>query len=186
MGDKVNDKDLIWTENSKNELLRTPIATISETLSTASDGQKHKYIVIDCRDWVIVIPEHNGNFLMVKQWRHGEKALSTEFPGGVIDDGETPEQGARRELLEETGCTANKLTFLGKMNPNPAFMCNHVHVFVAEDLVQTGSRHLDSDEYLDSFEMPVEEVMKKAASKEMPHALMAAALSLYCQYKNSN
>ena len=69
------------------------------------------------------------------------------------------------------------------MNPNPAFMCNHVHVFLAEDLVQTGSKHLDSDEYLDSFEMPVEEVMKKAGSKEMPHALMAAALSLYRQYK---
>ena len=71
MSGKLNDMDLIWTEESKNELLRTPIATISETLSTASDGQKHKYIVIDCRDWVIVIPEHNGSFLMVKQWRHG-------------------------------------------------------------------------------------------------------------------
>ena len=49
MSGKLNDMDLIWTEESKNELLRTPIATISETLSTASDGQKHKYIVIDCR-----------------------------------------------------------------------------------------------------------------------------------------
>ena len=44
MSGKLNDMDLIWTEESKNELLRTPIATISETLSTASDGQKHKYI----------------------------------------------------------------------------------------------------------------------------------------------
>ena len=97
MANSFSDSQLVWTEGEKEILLKTPIATVCQTPATASDGQKHNYISIDSRDWVAVIPVKDENFIMVKQWRHGEKALSIEFPGGVIDDGESPLQGAIRE-----------------------------------------------------------------------------------------
>lgn len=185
MGRQLSDDALIWTEGKKNILLKTPIATICETESFASDGQKFDYVTIDSHDWVAVIPVKGDNFIMVKQWRHGEKALSIEFPGGVIDDGESPLEGAARELKEETGCIAGRMLYLGRLNPNPAFMTNHFHVFAAFDLEETGKQNLDSDEYLNYAEMDKSEVYAKMGTEEMPHALMAAALMLFRQAEDS-
>ena len=185
MANSFSDSQLVWTEGEKEILLKTPIATVCQTPATASDGQKHNYISIDSRDWVAVIPVKDENFIMVKQWRHGEKALSIEFPGGVIDDGESPLQGAIRELKEETGCVAEKMLYLGKINPNPAFMTNHFHVFAAFDLKETGSQNLDSDEYLNDLEMPKNEVYEKMGTPQMPHALMCSALMLFRQAEDS-
>ena len=87
----TDDSALIWQENGKRILLKTPVFTVAETDSVASDGQRGNYMVIEPgHDWAIVVPVHGNKFLMVKQWRHAECVLSIEFPGGVMDDGERP------------------------------------------------------------------------------------------------
>ena len=178
----MDDKNLVWTRGKKTELLKTPVLNVTTIESTASDGLKGDYIVMDAPDWVIVIPDAGETFLLVKQWRHGENALSIEFPGGVIEPNEAPEAAAARELKEETGFVAGRLVKLGAMNPNPALMSNHVHVFAAFDLQPTGKQHLDEDEYVHYFELPKKEVYAKMGTKEFPHALMSAGLSLYREY----
>lgn len=179
----MEDEKLIWSETGRKELLKTPVFTVTERRSKSPDGQEGTYIVNEARDWVIVIPVREEKFLMVRQWRHGEKALSMEFPGGVIDSGESPEAAARRELMEETGASAKKLTELGSMNPNPALFSNHVHVFLAEGLSFSGSQSLDADEYVQYAEIPQREVIKNLGSPEYPHALMASAAALYMAQK---
>lgn len=180
------DENLMWKEQSSRDLLKTAVFTVTERTSTGPDGQTGKYIVANAPDWVIVIPEEKDSFLMVKQWRHGEKALSIEFPGGVIDAGESPEEGARRELLEETGCTAAKLTLLGKFNPNPALFSNHTHVYLAQELSSPSEQHLDKDEFLNFFKMKKEEVYTLLGTPAFPHALMASALGLYLVHKEKS
>ena len=93
---KEDDK-LKWKEGNPKELLKTVVCTITSRHNTASNGTEGDYIIMDAPDWVIVIAEQNDNFLMVKQWRHGEAALSVEFPGGVIDKNEA---GKVLEVLE--------------------------------------------------------------------------------------
>lgn len=175
----MNDIELTWNETERNEILKTPVFTVTERTSAGPGGRKGKYIVNEAPDWVIVIPVSGENFLMVKQWRHGEKALSIEFPGGVIDKGESPQEGAVRELREETGASAKKLTLLGKMNLNPALFANHVYVFCAENLVFSGIQDLDADECLNYMQIPQSEVIEKIGTAEYPHALMASALALF-------
>ena len=97
------DERLKWETKSTKTILSTVVFDVTEQKNRATDGTEGNYIVMNASDWVIVIPKLGENFLMVKQWRHGEKALSIEFPGGVMDKGETPEQSALRELEEETG-----------------------------------------------------------------------------------
>lgn len=179
----MNSSDLVWSEKGRKEILKTRVFTVTERESVSPDGQSGIYVVNEAPDWVIVIPVEKENFLMVRQWRHGEQALSIEFPGGVIDAGESPEEAARRELKEETTANAGRLTKLGAMNPNPALFANHTHVFLAEDLEFSGSQHLDSDEYVKYLELPQREVIKNMGHGEYCHALMAAALALFLARK---
>ena len=178
---KEDDK-LKWTEGEPKELLKTVVCKVTSRHNTSYDGTEGDYIIMEAPDWVIVIPEKDDNFLMVKQWRHGESALSVEFPGGVIDKGEKPEQAARRELEEETGCRAGKLIKLGSVNPNPALFSNHVHFYLAQELSATGKQHLDEDEFINCMELSKEEVLNGMGTEAFPHAIMGMALSLYIKF----
>ena len=163
-------------------LLKTIVFDVNVHTNEAAGGVKGDYYVMHAPDWVIVIAKKNDKFLMVKQWRHGEKALSVEFPGGVIDKGENPEEAAKRELEEETGYKAGKLIKLGTVNPNPALFSNHVHFFLAQELVTTGKQHLDEDEFINCMELSKEEVLEGMGTPQFPHAIMGTALSLYIKH----
>ena len=178
---KEDDK-LKWTEGSPKELLKTVVCTVTSRHNVSSDGTEGDYIIMNAPDWVIVVPEKEDNFLMVKQWRHGEAGLSVEFPGGVIDAGEDPQTAAVRELEEETGYKAGKLSKLGSVNPNPALFNNHVHFFLAQDLTATGKQHLDEDEFINCMELSKKEVLDGMGTEQFPHAIMGTALSLYIKH----
>ena len=89
---------------------------------------------------------------------------------------------AIRELEEETGYRAGKMTCLGRVSSNTALFKNHFSVFLAEDLVQTGEQHLDGDELLRYEEMPVEEVIRRYGDQEFTHAYMGTALAFYFRH----
>lgn len=178
-----DDEKLKWTTESKKVVHSTVVFDVTSHHCVSAEGIEGDYIVCDARDWVIVIPDFDDKFLMVKQWRHGEKKLSIEFPGGVIEKNEKPEVAALRELEEETGCKPGKLTKLGTMNPNPALFANHIHVFLAENLTFTGKQSLDSDEYINYIEMKKEDVINGMGTEAFSHALMGTALMMYLRLK---
>ncbi len=177
-----DDEKLKWTERNSSKLLDTAVFEVTERDNVSFNKTEGKYIVVNAKDWVIVIPELKDDFLMVKQWRHGEKALSVEFPGGVIDEGEEPEHAAMRELKEETGFTTDKLIKLGSFNPNPALFSNHIHIYYSNALQKTSEQDLDSDEFINCINIPKQEVLKGMGTPEFPHALMGTALALYYKY----
>lgn len=180
----MNDEKLIWKRKDSSELLHTKVLTVNELTSVSPEGDDAKFIVLDANDWVVVIPEIEDDFLMVKQWRHGENKLSIEFPGGVIEKGELPETAARRELLEETGFEAGELKYLGKANPNPAIMSNHVHFFAASELKSAGEQNLDEEEFVEYLRISKKEVIRDFGSELYSHSLMMSALLRYIVTSN--
>lgn len=175
---------LKWDTIEKEQILHTPVFDVYRQKEVTKSGLEGDYVAITAPDWVVVIAIHDGNFILVRQWRHGEDNMTLEFPGGVADAGEELQTTALRELEEETGYRAGKITFLGRVSSNTALFKNHFSVYLAEDLVQTGEQHLDADELLKYEEMPIEEVIRRYGDEEFTHAYMGTALAFYFRHLN--
>jgi 8-oxo-dGTP pyrophosphatase MutT (NUDIX family) len=189
----MEEKRLVWSEKERKKILDCNVFSIWESFCSPPEdsnngtnnggGKLHKFTVLDTRDWVMVIPviesPEGKKFVMVWQWRHGSKSLSLEFPGGVFEPGEAPEEAALRELLEETGYKPEKMVKLGSFSPNPAIMTNTMHFYLAEGLSGDGRQSLDEDEYVDVALIDVNEVIKGIGKEPYIHALIGTALALY-------
>lgn len=175
----MKQDQLEWKVNGTKHLLHTPVFDVIEQAEVSATGLEGNYVAMEAPDWTIVIPEIDGDFLLVRQWRHASEHMSLEFPGGVVDGGEEPIEAARRELLEETGFIAGELAYLGSCYPNPALFKNQFHVFWARDLVPTGVQKLDDDELLTYERVPKDEVLRSVGKGEFTHALMSTGLALY-------
>jgi ADP-ribose pyrophosphatase len=169
-----------WKRMRRRDLLECHIFRVVERENEAPDGRIGRFTVLEAPDWTTVVPLVEGpegrSFLMVRQYRHGSDEVSIEFPGGVIERGEDPAAAASRELEEETGFRARRMRPAGSVYPNPAFMGNRFHVFVAEGCEPSGATCLDEHEIVDAFLAPVEEVRAAMGTGQYSHALMVAAL----------
>jgi 8-oxo-dGTP pyrophosphatase MutT (NUDIX family) len=178
---KINS--LEWREEESRVVFDCRIFSIRESLCRSPEDETRTFTVMDAADWAIVIPliEKAGEreFVMVRQWRHGSREMSLEFPGGVIEQGENPLEAAARELREETAYRAGNIRKLGEFRPNPALMSNTVHIFLAEELLHTGAQDLDEDEYLEVCSIRPREVLRGMGKAPYVHALMGSALALY-------
>jgi len=174
-----SDKDLRWNIENTKEVLQTPIFTLKLQTEKAAVGIGGDYYAFDAPEWIVVLPVLGDDFVMVRQWRHAMQGITTEFPGGIGDPGEDPLRTATRELLEETGYKAGKMTHIGTCNPNPALFHNQIHFYLAEELTDTGMRHLDDDEVLTGTLVPIKEAVSRFASGEFQNAFMGVALMLY-------
>lgn len=188
MSELENHDHLIWTETGRRALLDTPIFRVSSARRRADDGKESDYMLVDCPDWCNVIApftRHDGVscFVMARQYRHGSRTVSVEFPGGLVDEGESPAEAALRELEEETGFTAARLRLIGQANPNPAFMENTVFTYVAEGVGQDRGQSLDENERLDAILVPVDEITGFVRPDFHLHAIMMNALHWYSLFR---
>lgn len=126
---------------------------------------------------VLAVDEHD-EFYLVRQFRYPYAKEMLEIPAGKLDDGETPEECAKRELLEETGLTANKWEYVGGFCPSPGYTDEIVHVFIAREL-SLGVSNPDEDEFLDVEKYNIIKIDKMIDSGEITDAKTVLAIYKY-------
>jgi ADP-ribose pyrophosphatase len=143
-------------------------------------GVEQPFVVLDAPDWVAVVALTSaGQLILVRQYRHGSGELGLEVPGGLVDEGATPEEAAREELREETGYGGGRWSRLGQLTVVPALFNNKLHVFLAEDVQRLGDPPLDESEDIEVVELPLDEAERMVATGEIDNAQVVAGLYLY-------
>ena len=135
-------------------------------------------------DWVLILARTTeGKWVMTEQYRHGTGKIALEFPAGIIDKGETPEQAAIRELQEECGYRLDErretrdergFVYLGVFPVNPDRHRGKFHVVFIDGVVKGGDTHFDSTEDIESLLLSDEELQKKMADGSFNHPLQIA------------
>ena len=162
-------------------------------------------------DWVLILARTaEGKWVMTEQYRHGTGKIALEFPAGIIDKGETPEQAAVRELQEECGYGIEKqcvtlseaskmrsrtgldsstplrsaqndtISYLGSFPVNPDRHRGKFHVVFIDGVVKAGTTHFDSTEEIESLLLSDEELQAKMVDGTFNHPLQMAG---YLKYK---
>lgn len=113
--------------------------------------------------------------LLIRQYRYAAECYLYEIPAGRLNAGESPETCARRELLEETGCSAEQVLFLTSMYTTPGFTDERIHLFVASGLSR-GETQREADEFIEVVTMPMSRALKMVERGEIQDAKTALGL----------
>ncbi len=122
-----------WTIRSSRYLLQRWWMSLREDHVALPGGPElPEFHVVEYPDWACAVcVTEDGDFVLVEQYRHGIGRSSLEFAAGAVDEGESPEETARRELLEETGYASDHWIFLNSAAPEPSRHTNWAHSYVA-------------------------------------------------------
>ena len=175
---------LVWRSGERKQVFKGPIFDVNTVERTSSDGRSSRFIEVDAPTWVTVIPWYRTSegvpmFVMVKQYRHGSATVTCEFPAGVVEVGEDPKTAGLRELGEECGIEGSRVTKLGDVSPNSAFMNNRAHFYLVEDVRHTGEQSLDENEQLEVVSVPVATVVKEMGTGSYDNGIMMIALGFF-------
>lgn len=125
---------------------------------------------------VVIIPVlPNGNLLLERQFRYPLKKVFIELPAGKIDPNEDILVTGQRELLEETGYTANHWDYVAAQHPCIGYSNEIIHIYLARDLT-AGQHQRDEDEHLQLFDASLERCLDMVRTGEITDGKTIIAL----------
>ena len=162
-----------WKVLESEYLFKEPWLTVRKDKCEMPDGTIiPSFYVNEYPEWVNAFAlTKEGKVVMVKQYRHGIKEISTELPGGVAEENESMEEAIRREMKEETGYEFDEVSFLGKICANPSTTNNYMHMFLAKGGRKVTEPKLDEAEDLEVLLLEVEEVKELVRNNQMHQSL---------------
>jgi 8-oxo-dGTP pyrophosphatase MutT (NUDIX family) len=169
------------TQLGTREVYRSNWMSVREDEVRFADGSTGTYSVIDKSDFVVVLPEQDGGFWLVEQFRYPVGRREWEFPQGGWPSGRsgTAEELARAELREETGLQAGTLTHLGRLWAAYGYCSQAYDVFHASGLTPGRPHREPTEQDMVHRWLPAHEIRAMIADGRLRDAHSIAALTLY-------
>ena len=182
-----------WKMLSSEFLVNAPwLKVAKETCELPSGKVIDDFYTLWQPDWVLILARTTeGKWVMTEQYRHGTGKIALEFPAGIIDKGETPEDAAIRELQEECGYgtvkgdpgtesgmtekgVAGVTKYVGSFSVNPDRHRGRFHVVFIDGVKRLGKTNFDDTEDIETFLYSDEEFQAKIADGTFDHPLQIA------------
>ena len=161
--------------NKKEYIYKGKILSLRKDEVILPDGKSAVREVVEHSGGSTVLCEKDGKILLVKQFRYPYKEITLELPAGKLNEGETPEQTAIRELEEEGGIIAGRVKKLFDVYPTPAYTNEIIRIYQAED-IKEGAVNLDEDEFLSAVWVDKKELKRMIDNGEIKDAKTLIAL----------
>lgn len=189
-----SDQELMWEEVCCEHIVRDEWIDFRKSAYRLPDGSIFEpFYSYSRRNFVVIVAtDTEGNYICVKQYRHGIHKVTTEFCAGGIERNDGKEYGgnedsasedalsaAKRELEEETGCVSDEWRHLYTVGAQPTIADNYAYIFEARNCVNTKDRHLDETEFLNVALCSKEELEERIhdGSFEQPIHILGYLLS---------
>jgi len=144
------------------------------------DGSSYAFDVVESSEAVTVVAvTEDGRFVLVEQYRHGTRRVTLEFPGGVLDAGESVLDCARRELSEETGWSGGVAEMIGTLEMNPGWQTAKLHLVRLSGVRHIGPQTHGADEDTRVRVIAADELFRMTLEGRFDAAGSVAALALH-------
>jgi ADP-ribose pyrophosphatase len=161
------------------------IINLREDTVALPSGRVAKREIVEHKGAVAILPvRENGKIVLVRQYRKPAEEVLLEIPAGGLNAGEDPAACAERELMEECGLRAGRMTKLFACLLAPGYSTELIHIFLAEDL-EDKTAQPEEDENLEIVEYSLDELLQLLDAGQIRDAKTIAAVLAYYRRQQS-
>ena len=153
------DAHLVETKIASEDIFKGKLLHVKrDTVRLPDDATATREYIVHPGAVMIVPRLPDGKLLFERQYRYPLDRIFIEFPAGKIDEDETPEATARRELLEETGYEAAHWSYLATLHPLITYSTERIDIYLADELTHVGAQ-LDHGEFVETFSATLDQAL---------------------------
>jgi len=168
--------EIPWKTMSTTPIYENRWLSLREDLVELPNGRTTIYGVVRCGECVGVLPFLDAEtVLMVRQYRYVVGRTTWEMPTGGVHAGETVGAAAQRELSEEIGYRAGRLTHVSTYHTSKSVMDETAHLFLGEEMVKL-ALPADETEFIEILSFPFREVLERVLSGEIVDSMTIIAV----------
>ncbi len=176
MNERAKYAEVPWERQSTRQIYQNQWISLREDIVGLPNGRTTLYGVVTCSECVGVLPFLDPmTVLMIKQYRYVAKRVTWEMPTGGMHRGESAESAAQREMSEEIGYRAEKLTWLSTFHTSKSVMDETAHLFLGEGLVSVELQP-DETEFIEVRPFRFEEVLQMVLRSEITDSMTLIAV----------